>query len=145
MYKKAVLRIVYFYQFTMSALVTIVFLLIPLTQVKLSYSFVGWGLFIWLFFILIYVSIVASVKKMLDNKYPFYSDYYMDLRRDTSSFMIFLLTSIFTVILMYALMRWTFTLYLPDISTSFISIVSALNGLILGALNFSLFFYLPRE
>jgi hypothetical protein len=135
--------LMYLYLLLMSLVMTAVFLITPLTKMNFYNTLVGF--IIWLFFVYFYFFMTRSVKKMLDNKNPFYSSYYMDLRRDTSSFVTFLFTSIFTAILIYVLMKWSFTLYIPNISNSLISILSALNGLILGVLNFSLFFYLPKE
>lgn len=145
MYKKAIFRIVYFYQFIMSALATIVFLLIPITKEKLNYTFVGLGLFIWLIFILIYVSVAASVKNMLENKYPSYNIYYKDAIKDLASFMFFSLSSILAVVFIFLFMRWTISAYIPDVSAIVINTISVLNGLIFGAIHFVQYFFLPEE
>lgn len=145
MYKRVVLVIISFYQFTMSALATIVFLLVPLTKEKLNYTFVGLGLFIWLIFILIYVSMAASVKNMLENKYPSKDVYYENVTKDATSFVAFSLSSVLAVVFIYFFMRWAISAYIPEVSAIIINTISVINGLIFGAIHFVQYFFLPEE
>lgn len=87
----------------------------------------------------------ASVKNMLENKYPSKDVYYENATKDAASFVAFSLSSVLAVVLIYIFMRWAISAYIPEVSAIIINTISVINGLIFGAIHFVQYFFLPEE